>query len=83
MLRTSFVTAPVNAAQRECVQCARPVPAPVLLFCRCRADESILTKSRFPSPLRRIFRQLRELELSILINDLRPVSTASKGRTAF
>ncbi len=33
--------------------------------------------------LRRIFRQLRELELSILINDLRPVLTAGKGRTAF
>ena len=32
--------------------------------------------------LRRIFRQLRELELSILINDLRPVLTAGKGRTA-
>ena len=30
--------------------------------------------------LRRIFRQLRELELSILINDLRPVLTADTGR---
>jgi hypothetical protein len=30
--------------------------------------------------LRRIFRQLRELELSILINDLRPVLTAGTGR---
>jgi hypothetical protein len=32
--------------------------------------------------LRRIFRQLRELELSILINDLRPVLTAGTGRKA-
>jgi hypothetical protein len=31
--------------------------------------------------LRRIFRQLRELELSILINDLRPALTAGKGQT--
>jgi hypothetical protein len=30
--------------------------------------------------LRRIFRQLRELELSILINDLRPILSAGKGR---
>lgn len=32
--------------------------------------------------LRRIFRQLRELELSILINDLRPVLTAGTDRKA-
>jgi hypothetical protein len=32
--------------------------------------------------LRRIFRQLRELELSMLINALRPVLTTGTGRTA-
>jgi hypothetical protein len=32
--------------------------------------------------LRRIFRQLRELELSILINGLRPVLTAGTERKA-
>ncbi len=37
----------------------------------------------FDGWLRRIFRQLRELELSILINDLRPVLAAGKERPEF